>query len=113
MSLMLSAPATMPATSAGTLIAAFAPADPGTVRCSPTSSCSPDRSANASTGARPAADTRLGSSKTAETPCETCIYRMPLSVSLMEPSQVPSSLLTGAFVCHDVPTGHTEPADRG
>lgn len=59
MSSMLSAPATIPATNAGILTTVFAPADPGTVRCSATSWCSPDCSANAGTGARPAADTRL------------------------------------------------------
>jgi hypothetical protein len=103
MSSMLSAPATIPATNDGILTTLFAPADPGTVTCSATSRCRPARSASPKTGARPPADTRWGSSKTAETPCETCIYRMPLSVSDAEPSQVPSSLVTGAFVCHGVP----------
>ena len=38
---------------------------------------------------------------------------MPLLLSEMEPSQVPSSLATGAFVRHDVPSTPTPSADRG
>lgn len=63
---MLSAPATIPATSAGTFNAAFAPADPPTLTQSSTSPARPACSANAIVGARPPADTRLGSSKSAE-----------------------------------------------
>jgi hypothetical protein len=68
MSSMESAPASMPATSAAAFTSAFAAAGPYTVTVSATSRCSPQRSANASTGAKPAHDTRFGSSKTAETP---------------------------------------------
>jgi len=67
MSSMLSTPATIPATKAATLTVAFDPADPGTLRCSPITSCSPARSASANARARPAVDTRLESSNTAET----------------------------------------------
>ncbi len=73
---MLSAPATIPATSAETFTAAFAPADPGTLTRSATSSCSPARSASATAGTNPATPTRLGSSKSAETLCQTRIYRV-------------------------------------
>ena len=68
MSSMESAPAIMPATSAGTFTAAFAAAGPDSVTVSATSRCRPQRSAKASTGAKPEHDTRFGSSKTAETP---------------------------------------------
>jgi len=74
---MLSAPATMPATSAVTFALALAPAGPGSLRCSATRAPSPARSANASTGTSSAHDTRFGSSKTAETPCKTSTYEMP------------------------------------
>ncbi len=58
---MLSAPATIPATSALTLTGALHP--PGLARdtCSPTRSDSPARSARAITGTSPTADTKLGS----------------------------------------------------
>ena len=62
MSSMLSAPATIPATSEATFNPALAPLSPGTLRCSSASSRSPARSANASTGTSPAVDTRFGSS---------------------------------------------------
>ncbi len=75
---MLSAPATIPATTAVTFTAAFAPAEPGTLTCSATSSCNPARSANATAGTSPATPTRFGSSKPAETVCETRICRVPL-----------------------------------
>ena len=66
MSSMLSAPATIPATSAATFAPACAPLSVGTVSCSSTSARRPARSANASTGTSPPADTRLGSSKQAD-----------------------------------------------
>jgi len=74
---ILFAPATIPATTTDTLAATFAPADPATR--SATTSCNPARSATASAGTRPATDTRFGSWKSAETLCETRIYRVPLS----------------------------------
>jgi hypothetical protein len=63
---MLSAPATIPATSDATFIPAFAPLSLGTVRCSWASGPSPADSANATSGIRPADDTRFGSSNTAD-----------------------------------------------
>jgi hypothetical protein len=66
MSSMLSAPATIPATSEETFNPALAPLSVGTVRCSSTRSRSPTDSASAITGTSPAEDTRFGSSKTAE-----------------------------------------------
>jgi hypothetical protein len=54
-----SAPATIPATTAATLIAAFGF---GTVNAAPAVSCRPQRRANASTGTSPADDTKFGSS---------------------------------------------------
>src|SRR3954447_25359932 len=80
MSLMESAPATIPATSEVTFNPAFAPLSVGTLRCCWASSPSPAERANASTGTSPAHDTRLGSSKTAEVARElwqSCIYEMP------------------------------------
>jgi hypothetical protein len=62
MSSMLSAPATMPATSEVTFNPALAPLSVGTLRCSPARSANPARCANAMAGTKPAADTRFGSS---------------------------------------------------
>jgi hypothetical protein len=64
---MLSAPATIPATNDDTFAGAFADPGPDKLRQSPTRSTSPARDAKASTGTRPADDTRFGSSKTADT----------------------------------------------
>ncbi len=66
MSSMLSAPATIPATSAGTFRWAFTPPLAFKVKVSATKSPRPARCANARVGASPAQDTRLGSSKVAE-----------------------------------------------
>ena len=63
---MLSAPATIPATSEATFNPAFAPLSVGTPRCCRARSWSPADRANARTGTRPADDTRFGSSNTAE-----------------------------------------------
>jgi hypothetical protein len=63
MSSMLSAPATMPATSAGTFKYAFGA---GTLNLSVTRPASPQDSANAMTGSRPAQEIRFGSSKLAD-----------------------------------------------
>lgn len=54
--------------------------------------------------ASPAADTRLGSSKTADTAagaCLNCIYEMPLESEEQNPTQVLFSLIREAFPCHD------------
>ena len=61
---MLSAPATIPATSAGTFSCAFGD---GTDSLPATSPASPQASANAITGSRPAHEMRFGSSKLADT----------------------------------------------
>ncbi len=66
MSSMESAPATIPATSAVTFDPALAPLSLGTVRRSSASTRRPAASASATTGTRPADDTRFGSSKTAD-----------------------------------------------
>jgi len=66
MSSMLSAPATIPATSEATFRPAFAPLSVGTLICSSASFRRPARSASASSGTRPAGDTRFGSSNTAD-----------------------------------------------
>ena len=63
---MLSAPATIPATNEDTFNPALAPLSVGTLRCSSASDRSPARSANPTIGTSPAADTRFGSSNTAE-----------------------------------------------
>ena len=76
---MQSAPATIPATNAGTFRYALAPADLGTVTVEATSSDRPQDSANAITGASPAHDTRFASSNLVESrdnSCNSCIYRM-------------------------------------
>jgi len=67
MSSMLSAPAIIPATSAGTLWCAFTPPTACNVTRAATSSASPHRWANPSTGASPATPTRFGSSKRTDT----------------------------------------------
>jgi hypothetical protein len=64
---MLSAPATIPATSEATFNRALAPLSVGTLRCSCASSCKPAERAKATSGTKPADDTRFGSSNTAET----------------------------------------------
>jgi len=64
---MLSAPATIPATSAGTFRAALTPPAAFRVSLPATRSPSPHRRANAIVGARPAHEIRFGSSKTAAT----------------------------------------------
>lgn len=58
---MLSAPASIPATTHAVLITRFGESTP---RCSPANSWRPAEAANLITGTRPAADTRFGSSKT-------------------------------------------------
>jgi hypothetical protein len=63
---MLSAPATIPATSDVTVTSAFAPPSPLTVTLVATRSGRPHRVASAITGAIPAHDTRFGSSNLAE-----------------------------------------------
>ncbi len=63
---MLSAPATIPATSDATFKPAFAPLSLGTLKWWPANVCSPARSASFSTGTSPAADTKFGSSNTAD-----------------------------------------------
>ena len=65
MSSMLSAPATIPATSEATFNPALAPLSPGTLRCSAAKRESPAASANARTGTRPAEAIKFGSSNTA------------------------------------------------
>ncbi len=64
---MLSAPATIPAISAGIFRCAFTPPLADNVSVSATSSVRPHRCAKATTGASPAHDTRFGSSNAAET----------------------------------------------
>ena len=63
---MLSAPATMPATSEATFTPALAPLSVGTLNRRSASSASPARSASRITGTRPAEPTRFGSSNTAD-----------------------------------------------
>ena len=89
MSLKLSAPAIILATSATTLITGFDPAVPGTRTCSRINRCRPARSAKATTGTRPAHETRLGSSKTAETLWQTRMYQDVLLLGTLEPSISP------------------------
>jgi hypothetical protein len=62
-----SAPAAIPVTSAITFRPGWAPLSVGTLRCSSARSANPADSASATTGTSPAADTRFGSSNTAET----------------------------------------------
>src|SRR5680860_1506333 len=66
MSSMQSAPATIPATSAGTFRCAFTPPSDFNVRVSATRSPRPARCASAIVGANPAHETKLASSKTVE-----------------------------------------------
>ena len=66
MSSMLSAPTSIPPTIEATFRPAFAPLSVATVRRSSVSVRRPAASANAIIGISPAADTRFGSSKTAE-----------------------------------------------
>ena len=61
---MLSAPATMPATSELTFAPALAPLSVGTLRCSSANAARPHCWAKATIGTSPAHDTRFGSSKT-------------------------------------------------
>jgi len=77
---MLSAPATIPATSEETFKPAFAPLSLGTLRCWSARSCRPAERASATTGTSPADDTRFGSSNTADVErgvWQGCIYEMP------------------------------------
>ena len=60
------APATIPATSAGTFKCAFTPPTAFKVSVEDTRSVRPARYANAIVGAKPAHDTKFGSSKVAE-----------------------------------------------
>jgi hypothetical protein len=66
MSSMLSAPATIPATSEVTFSPAFAPLSLGTDKRSCANAPSPAECASATTGTSPADDTRFGSSNTAD-----------------------------------------------
>jgi hypothetical protein len=65
MSSIESAPATMPATNAATFNPAFAPLSVGTLNCLSANPYKPADRASLSTGTKPAADTRFGSSNTA------------------------------------------------
>ena len=89
---MLSAPATIPATSELTFNPAFAPLSVGTLNHVSASWRRPALRARAITGTRPAADTRLGSSKTSDATSgvwESCIYEMPFLSWWMEPLASP------------------------
>jgi len=77
MSSIESAPATIPATRQPTFAAGSAAPAPAKANRCVTSRPRPHRCTSDITGANPAHDTRFGSSKRAETPCETCIYRVP------------------------------------
>jgi len=82
MSSMLSAPAAIPATNEQILAPALAPLSLGTLNRAWASSPRPARRARAITGTRPAADTRFGSSKTADATVgvwKSRIYEMPFS----------------------------------
>src|SRR5665647_786958 len=82
MSSMLSAPAAIPTTNEQILAPALAPLSLGTLNRAWASSPRPARRARAITGTRPAADTRFGSSKTADTTVgvwKSRIYEMPFS----------------------------------
>ncbi len=90
MSSIESAPATIPATSAGTFTAALTPPVLATVSLSATSQASPQRCPNAKTGANPAHDTRFGSSNTADTSAaarESRIHRIPFCPDDQGPRQ--------------------------
>ena len=63
---MLSAPATMPATSALTFAPALAPLSVGRLRCFSANAARPHCWANDTIGTSPAHDTRFGSSKIAD-----------------------------------------------
>ena len=85
---MLSAPATIPATSEVTFNPAFAPLSLGTVRCFWASSGRPVLPASATTGTSPADDTRFGSSNTAEVAAgvwQSCICEMPFVLARIGP----------------------------
>src|SRR5665647_3478130 len=80
MSSMLSAPAAIPATNEQIFAPALAPLSLGTLNRAWASSPRPARRARAITGTRPAADTRFGSSKTADATVgvwKSRIYEMP------------------------------------
>src|SRR5690625_4095130 len=79
MSLMLSAPATIPATRAATFTSAFAPALPATVTCSSTRSESPADWASSITGTNPPVAIRLSSSNSAEKLWETRTTGAPVA----------------------------------
>ena len=66
MSSIESAPATIPATRAGTFRCALTPPLSAKVSLSATRSASPQACARATTGASPAVDTRFGSSNVAD-----------------------------------------------
>ena len=79
---MLSAPAIIPATMDPIFRPGLAPLSVGTLRCSSASSSSPDCSAKAMIGTRPAYDTRLGSSNRAAATgrvWDSCICESPSS----------------------------------
>ncbi len=83
---MLSAQATIPATSDATFNPAFAPLSVGTVRCLAASSWSPEDRASIRTS--PADDTRFGSSNTAEVAADvwqSCFYEMPFVLVTIVP----------------------------
>ena len=88
MSSMLSAPATIPATSEDTFNPGFAPLSVGTVRNSSANDRKPTVELSLSTGTNPAADTRFGSSNTADTTrrlWESCTSEMPLRTGVIKP----------------------------
>ena len=72
---MLSAPAAIPATRHGTFTAGFTPHGPPGRTCRATRSSSPARRASATTGTRPAGDTRFGSSNDARVFAALCDNR--------------------------------------
>ena len=108
---MLSAPATIPATREDTFKPGFAPLSVGTVRNSSANDRRPTTEASFMTGTRPAADTRFGSSNTADTTrrlWESCTSEMPFVPVESVPRETPFFQRQGHSRCHDPPrTGPT------
>jgi hypothetical protein len=113
---MLSAPATIPATSEAIFNPAFAPLSVGTLRYVSASSRRPAELANAITGTSPADDTRFGSSKSAEIAhglWHSCIYEMPFVTARTWSQTNPILPTRRAFSRHDALTNPNPSVDPG
>ena len=113
---MVSAPATIPATSAPIFNPALTPTLAATRTCSRARSSRPMLWASRTAGISPACDTRFGSSNLAcvmAAVCNNRIPEVPFRSWRCEPQQPAFSQVKGHFCCHDTPPRTIRTVDPG